>query len=122
MSTTLLSSLPWALILPFIGAILITLLHPWPKVRDAAVILVALALLCAVYPLLDPVLDGQRPSWEVLSILPGLALRFEVEPLGLLFAGVAALLWPITSLYAIGYMRSNNESHQTRFAACVANR
>jgi multicomponent Na+:H+ antiporter subunit D len=38
-----------------------------------------------------------------------------VEPLGLLFAAVAALLWPLNSLYSIGYMRANQEHRQTRF-------
>lgn len=116
MSNTILLSLA----IPFVGAALIGLLSRWAQLRDAAVIVIALALLATVYQLLDPVLTGQRPSWHVLDIMPGLALHFKVEPLGMLFAGVAALLWPITSLYAIGYMRGNNESHQTRFAACFA--
>ena len=48
-------------------------------------------------------------------MLPGLELKFKLEPLGMIFAGVAAILWPIASLYSIGYMRGNSENHQTRF-------
>lgn len=36
------------------------------------------------------------------------------------FACVAALLWPLNSLYSIGYMRGNQEQHQTRFYICFA--
>ena len=38
----------------------------------------------------------------------------------MLFALVASFLWIVTSIYSIGYMRSNNEQHQTRFYACFA--
>ncbi|PSQ94112.1 MAG: cation:proton antiporter, partial [Proteobacteria bacterium SW_6_67_9] len=51
---------------------------------------------------------------------PNVALAFEVEPLGMLFALVASLLWPINSLYSIGYMRGNGEHAQTRFYICFA--
>ena len=38
----------------------------------------------------------------------------------MLFACVAALLWPVNTLYSIGYMRGNNELNQTRFYICFA--
>jgi multicomponent Na+:H+ antiporter subunit D len=50
-----------------------------------------------------------------LEVLPGLSLSFEIQPLGMLFGLIASLLWPVTILYAIGYMRSHNEDNQTRF-------
>ena len=53
-------------------------------------------------------------------MLPGLAIAFEVEPLGMLFALIAAALWLVNSVYSIGYMRANGEAHQTRFYACFA--
>ena len=43
-----------------------------------------------------------------------------LEPLGMLFALVASGLWVVTTSYSIGYMRTNNEAHQTRFYACFA--
>ncbi|MBI1983901.1 MAG: monovalent cation/H+ antiporter subunit D family protein, partial [Acidobacteria bacterium] len=46
--------------------------------------------------------------------------RFEVEPLGMLFGLIASGLWIVNSLYSIGYMRGNNEQHQTRFYVCFA--
>ncbi|MFW5904736.1 MAG: proton-conducting transporter membrane subunit, partial [bacterium] len=50
----------------------------------------------------------------------GIPLRMQVEPLGMIFAGVASLLWPINSLYSIGYMRGNDEGHQTRYYVSFA--
>src|SRR5690606_18665036 len=41
-----------------------------------------------------------------------------VEPLGMVYALVATLLWIPNSVYSIGYMRGNNEKHQTRFYIC----
>jgi multicomponent Na+:H+ antiporter subunit D len=52
--------------------------------------------------------------------MPGIALAFRVEPLGMLFALVASGLWIVNSLYSIGYMRGNRESNQTRYYVCFA--
>ena len=38
----------------------------------------------------------------------------------MLFALVAAGLWIVNSIYSIGYMRANDEPHQTRFYVCFA--
>jgi multicomponent Na+:H+ antiporter subunit D len=65
-------------------------------------------------------MPGDQPQLSLAEIMPGLTLRLQAEPLGALFAGVAALLWPIASLYSIGYLRGNREKHQTRFHACFA--
>jgi len=53
-------------------------------------------------------------------LVPGIALELVVEPLGMLFAMVAAFLWLVTSIYAIGYMRVHHEENQARFYACFA--
>ena len=38
----------------------------------------------------------------------------------MLFALVASGLWIVNSIYSIGYMRGNDETHQTRFYVCFA--
>src|SRR5690606_8804819 len=58
------------------------------------------------------------PRVELLTVIPGVPLSFKVEPLGMVYALVATLLWMPNSLYSIGYMRGNNEKHQTRFYIC----
>jgi multicomponent Na+:H+ antiporter subunit D len=85
------------------------------------VTLITAALLAfVVLGLLGPVLDGARPEAHVIDIALGLALAFQVEPLGMLFALVASLLWIVNSIYSIGYMRANEEPRQTGFYVCFA--
>jgi multicomponent Na+:H+ antiporter subunit D len=45
----------------------------------------------------------------------GLDIAFTPEPLGKLFALVAGVLWPVATLYTIGYMRGAGEKNHTRF-------
>lgn len=105
----------FAIALPLAGALLIALSDRYPNVREAITLMTAVALFVCMASLTTYVLGGARPRLELISILPGLSIEFVLEPLGALFAVVASLLWIINSIYSIGYMRSNRESHQTRF-------
>jgi len=109
-----------ALLIPLIGAVLIALAARRPNVRETITIVTSLLLLIDVVVLLFRVLGGERPVLELWQMLPGFVLSFSIEPLGMLFAVVAAVLWPVNSLYSIGYMRGNNEKNQTRFYICFA--
>ena len=109
-----------ALVLPLGGAVLALLFDKRPNVRETATLLVAAALLVVVASLLPEVLAGERPAVSLFEVIPGLALAFELEPLGLLFALVASGLWLVTSCYSIGYMRGHGETHQTRYYAFFA--
>jgi multicomponent Na+:H+ antiporter subunit D len=108
------------LAVPLAGALLIAACHRRPNLRETVTLLTALALFLCVSALLQPVLDGARPALHWIEVLPGLPLAFQVEPLGMLFALIASGLWIVNSLYSIGYMRGNDESHQTRFYVCFA--
>ena len=55
------------------------------------------------------------PYVHITDVLPGIAIAFRVEPLGMMFAALASLLWIVNSIYSIGYMRGNQEKNQTRF-------
>lgn len=107
-------------LVPVLGAVLIVLASRWPRLRDAISVATAAVLIVIVACLVGPVLDGERPYVHLIEMLPGLSLAFEVEPLGLVFALIASGLWLPSALYSIGYMRANDEAHQTRFAACFA--
>jgi len=109
-----------ALLVPAAGAIGIALAGRRPNLREAVTLVTAAALFACVLMLLPPVLAGSRPQLFVLEMLPGIALGFRVEPLGMLFALVASGLWIVNSVYSIGYMRANEEPHQTRFYVCFA--
>ena len=104
-----------ALLLPLIGAALIPLVGRRPNLREGVTLLTSSLLFVAVARIVPEVMAGGRPGLELIEVLPGLALAFEVEPLGMLFALVASGLWIVTSCYSIGYMRSHGETHQTRF-------
>ncbi len=108
------------LVIPSIGAVLIALTGRYPNLRETVTLVTAIALALVVYSLLPRVLAGERPVVELVEFLPGLSLKLAIEPLGMLFACVASLLWPVNSLYSIGYMRGNREKHQTRFYVCFA--
>lgn len=113
-SLTLLIALPGA------GALLIAALGRWPNLREAASLVIGTALFAGVASWVTPVMAGARPSLTWVEMLPGISISFTLEPLGLLFALVASGLWVLTTIYAIGYMRGNRETHQTRFYVCFA--
>ena len=109
-----------ALLVPLGGAALIACCHRWPNLRETVTLATATLLLACVVALLAAVEAGALPALTLFEVLPGLALAFRLEPLGLLFALIAASLWIVNSLYSIGYMRGNGEQRQTRFYVCFA--
>ena len=106
--------------MPLAAAVLIGLVGRWPNLRETVTLVTAAALMACVWSLVPEVMDGGRPSLFVGEMMPGFAIAFEVEPLGMLFAALASMLWIVNSVYSIGYMRGNGERHQTRFYACFA--
>ena len=112
--------IPWALSLPFLGAFGIWITKKNPDLRESVTLVTALSVFILVASLFDSVSAGERPSWVFGEMLPGLRIAFVIEPLGLIFAGIASFLWIVTSVYAIGYMRAHDEPHQTRFYVCFA--
>ncbi|MDD1690053.1 MAG: Na(+)/H(+) antiporter subunit D [Methanoregula sp.] len=115
---------PWMLVLivliPFVGTGFVLLFHNRPDAREAVSLAAALLtfLLCALS--LPSAFTAQPLSTTALQILPGLDIRFTADALGLLFATLASLLWIITTVYNIGYMRGLKEHSQTRYYAAFA--
>lgn len=105
---------------PVLGTLGVVAARRFPDLREALSFVAAGIALTCVLMLVPGVLAGGRPEVVLLDILPGVALAFRLEPLGMLFALVASVLWPVSTLYSIGYMRGNDEHHQTRFFACFA--
>ena len=108
------------LLVPVLGSILISLAGRRPNLREGITLATALLLLLGTILLLPSILAGARPSLALWSLLPGLEIAFQVEPLGMLFALIASSLWVVNSIYSIGYMRANREENQTRFYVCFA--
>ncbi|MCK6452717.1 MAG: monovalent cation/H+ antiporter subunit D family protein [Alphaproteobacteria bacterium] len=109
-----------AVVIPFAAALAIPLFRRAPNPREAVTLVAAAALFLAVLSLLPSVLGGARPEWAGVTVLPGVAFAFAVEPLGMLFALVASALWIVNSIYSIGYMRAHDEPRQTGYYVCFA--
>ncbi|TDK23015.1 monovalent cation/H+ antiporter subunit D family protein [Luteimonas aestuarii] len=65
--------------------------------------------------------DGATFEWR-MPLLPGLDLVLRIDSLTLLFGTLSALLWLLTTIYAIGYLERGE--HRARFfgffSLCVA--
>lgn len=111
--------------LPVLGSLCIAQLGKWPNIRDSVLVITAAVLCGTIFILVPAVMAGNQPEinvvpWSVSGdaengLVASVPFGFKVEPLGMLFAIVASVLWLITSIYAIGYMRGHHEKNQTRF-------
>ena len=108
------------MLLPLVGAAGIIAARRNPDVREGVTLVTASLVAILVVVIANRFLNGEEFSLTVAEPLPGIAISFKIEALGMLFALVAGLLWIVTSIYAIGYMRSHNEQNQTRFFATFA--
>ena len=110
-----------AIFVSAIGALFILFYGKKPNVRESCSIIAGVLKLVLVLSMVtDVVYDKMIISYSLFNLLPGIDIAFRVDAFGLLFAMGASMLWIATSIYSIGYMRSNNESNQTRYYACFA--
>ncbi|MEO1066039.1 MAG: monovalent cation/H+ antiporter subunit D family protein [Pseudomonadota bacterium] len=110
----------FTILLPLVGALGMALFGRYPNIREGITLTTAIILLLQVINIYDYLMAGRAPEAGPFEVLPGLAIHFAVEPLGMLFALIASTLWIINSIYSIGYMRGNDESRQTQFYICFA--
>ncbi|MBT5097792.1 MAG: monovalent cation/H+ antiporter subunit D family protein [Proteobacteria bacterium] len=104
--------------IPVIGACLIALLHQHRRAFELVFIGTAAALLWNTLRLFDLGQAAYFTNISPFSLIDSIPLAFHLEPLGLLFSGIASSLFLVTTLYAIGYMNANNEKHLARFYFC----
>ena len=98
-----------ALGLPFCG----------PRMREFLTLLITLSVLASVLTVFaEAQMFGHVPQTTLWSPVPKVSLAFAVEPLGLLFALMASILWVVSTIYTIGYLRANQSQNQKRFYAC----
>lgn len=91
-----------------------------PNLRESWSFIAAGIKFLLIISMVPAVLSGQVIEYTVFTVLPGIELKFRVDPLGLLFATTASFLWIIATTYNIGYMRTLKEHSQTRYYACFA--
>lgn len=90
------------------------------NIRESWTILAGITKFLLILSMLPTVLQGQEIIYTVVKFVPGAAIKFKVDSLGMLFALVASFLWIVTSLYSIGYMRGLEEHSQTRYFSFFA--
>jgi len=107
-----------AIAVSLVAVVLVALSSRKPNLREVWSILSALIKLAIVASMLPDVLDGKVIEYSLVTVVPGLDIKFRVDALGIAFAATASFLWVVTSFYAIGYMRGLKEHAQTRFFMC----
>jgi multicomponent Na+:H+ antiporter subunit D len=110
----------FAICAPLVAVPLMALARNNANLREGVTLATAVVVFIAVATLFAGVIGGGRPTVGLGEMLPGLEISFTIEPLGMLFAGIASFLWIVTTVYSIGYMRGHHEKNQTRFYMCFA--
>ena len=109
------TSLFLLILTPLCGGVLLLLANRRPNLRESITLITATLLIVQVALMLQGWWAQELlPEWRY-DWLPGLSFYFRFDALGLIFAGLASLLWLVNSIYSIGYMRGNEEANQTRF-------
>ncbi|MCI8634486.1 MAG: proton-conducting membrane transporter [Eubacterium sp.] len=100
-----------AVLVPCVGGIL-TPLIPWKKRSH---MLVYLECLVIANSILVWTLLLHRPAeiFTLVHFTGNLAIAFQLDGLGSIFAGLISFLWPLATLYAFEYM--TKESHEKTF-------
>ena len=86
-----------------------------PNVREAWTFMAAATKFLIVASMVPTILKGAEIVYTMAEVIPGVAIKFRVDALGILFALVSSSLWIATSAYSIGYMRGLKEHSQTRY-------
>jgi multicomponent Na+:H+ antiporter subunit D len=109
-----------AVLVSLVAVIPIVVSGSKPNLREAWTFLAGIIKFGLVVSMLPLVLHGTIIEYTLIEVLPGLAIQFRVDPMGMLFALVSSSLWIVTSAYSIGYMRGLSEHSQTRYFSFFA--
>ena len=110
----------FTLLLPLLGGIGVLITGRFPNLRETVTLITASVTAVSVIMIANRLLNGETFFFSLGEPVPGIAIAFNIEASGMIFALVAGLLWIVTSIYAIGYMRGHNEKNQTRFFTAFA--
>ncbi|PSQ14680.1 cation:proton antiporter, partial [Halobacteriales archaeon QS_7_69_60] len=109
-----------AVLVSVAGTVGILAAHRRPNLREAVTLSVAVAKFGVVASMVPGVLAGDVYVWSLGRFVLDVPFELRADALGILFATLASLLWIVTSLYSIGYMRGLEEHGQTRYFAAFA--
>lgn len=101
----------FAVLLPILGGGLIPLLpfskSKWMRLYAEAVTIATSLMVCLI------LLGGTTQAFPVVHFVNDLSISLQADGLGMVFAGLIAILWPLATLYAFEYMA--HEKHQRVF-------
>lgn len=94
------------------AALIFPLREEGRRLRTVVNLTGAVVKLGIVVAVAAPVLAGERFTFSA-PLLPGVDLLLRIDELSLLFMTLSALLWLVTTVYAIGYLEDS--PHRSRF-------
>ncbi len=104
----------WSILVPVIGAVLVALIREeGDRPRHAVAVSTTIITFTLVATAFPAVLGGETFSFTLFQISRGLSIAFTVEPLGMIFAFLASMLWMFAMVYSTGYM--SHEHHRRRY-------
>lgn len=109
-----------AILASLTGVILVLLSGKKPNLRESWSAVAAVVKFGIIVSMIPAIWAGNRIEYTLFQILPGLSVKFGVDPFGMVFALVSSFLWIVAVFYSMGYMRGLHEHAQTRFNACFA--
>lgn len=110
----------YAIAISLLAVVLIVISRRHPNLRESWTILASIIKFAVIASMIPAILNGKIIEYTLITILPGLDIKFRVDALGILFASTASFLWILTSIYSIGYMRKLKEHAQTRYFSYFA--
>lgn len=91
-----------------------------PNLRESWTIIAGLLNVGLVFMVMPKVMSGIVLQTKHYSLVPNVDLFLKIDTTGMVFAGLASVLWVATSFYSIGYMRADKKVNQTGYFAAFA--
>ncbi|MDZ4064883.1 MAG: proton-conducting transporter membrane subunit [Coriobacteriia bacterium] len=105
--------LPAAVFLPILAAALVVPLSKISeRARGAGLVLVTTLVTGLVALLIPGALEGETYGLRMFQMTPTIWLQLRVDPLGLLFAITACVLWLLAVIYSVGYMADGHRKNR----------
>ncbi len=108
-----------ALLAPVLGAAGVVLLRNHTPARELCGVVAGIVQVGVVATLIPAVRDGGTVSFTLSTFLPQASISLRADALGVVLAGTAAVLWVLTTFYAMGYFGTAPVPELTRFHACL---
>jgi len=104
--------------IPFITASTVMVSAQRPSFRGFCPLIGACLTIYLLCQFLPHILTGGMYEAEFFHVYPGISITLRIDGIGLLFAGTVSVIWLLTELYRISYMRVLSEYVRTQDLIC----